>query len=91
VNAIVAGLEVDFLWPEAGLVVEADSKRHHHTRLAFERDRARDAILLRHGLRVLRLTYARIARDADAVGADLLALTRAGRLSVRMERKGVPR
>jgi very-short-patch-repair endonuclease len=77
VNATVAGLEVDFFWPAAGLVVEADSRRHHHTRQAFERDRERDAILLRHGLRVLRLTYARIVGEPDSVGADLLALTAA--------------
>jgi hypothetical protein len=89
VNAVVAGLEVDFFWPAAGLVVEADSRRHHLTRRAFERDRERDAILLRHGLRVLRLTHARIVGDPASVAADLLALTGAGRLSVHMERKGV--
>ena len=31
VNARVAGLEVDFHWPSARLVVEADSRRHHLT------------------------------------------------------------
>jgi hypothetical protein len=91
VNAIVAGLEVDFYWPASGLVVEADSRRHHLTPSAFERDRERDAILLRHGLRVLRLTHARIAREPDAVGADLLALASAGRLPVHMERKRAQR
>jgi very-short-patch-repair endonuclease len=91
VNARVAGLEVDFYWPAAGLVVEADSRRHHHTRMAFERDRQRDAILLRQGLRVLRLTYARIVREPASVGADLLALTSAGRLSVPTERKRAQR
>ncbi len=87
VNAVVAGLEVDFYWPASGLVVEADSRRHHLSPSAFERDRERDAILLRHGLRVLRLTHARIEREPGAVGADLLALTSPGRLSVPGERK----
>jgi very-short-patch-repair endonuclease len=91
VNAMVAGLEVDFYWPASGLVVEADSRRHHLTPIAFERDRERDAILLRHGLRVLRLTHARIVREPDAVGADLLALTSPGRLFVPGERKRAQR
>ena len=33
VNAVVAGLEVDFYWPASGLVVEADSRRHHLRRV----------------------------------------------------------
>ena len=74
VNARVAGLEVDFYWPEARLVVEADSRRHHHTAAAFERDRARDAHLMLHGLRVLRLTSRRIAGQPEAIGATLLRL-----------------
>ena len=91
VNAVVAGLEVDFYWPASGLVVEADSRRHHLSPSAFERDRERDAILLRHGLRVLRLTHARIEREPGAVGADLLALTSPGRVSVHRERKRAQR
>ena len=49
VNRRVAGLEVDFLWRGRRLVAEADSRRYHATRHAFERDRERDAILLVHG------------------------------------------
>jgi hypothetical protein len=71
VNARVAGLEVDFLWPAARLVVEADSRRHHLTAAAFERDRERDAHLMLHGLRVLRLTSRRIVTEPDAVGDTL--------------------
>lgn len=74
VNARVAGLEVDFYWPHARLVVEADSRRYHHTSAAFERDRERDARLMLHGLRVLRLTSRRIARAPDAVGETLTRL-----------------
>jgi very-short-patch-repair endonuclease len=37
----VGGFEVDFLWRERRLIVETDGFRHHRTRRAFERDRAR--------------------------------------------------
>jgi very-short-patch-repair endonuclease len=80
VNARVAELEVDFYWPDAQLVVEADSRRHHDTRAAFERDRERDARLLVHGVRVLRLTHRRISHAPAEVGGTLLALTRARRV-----------
>jgi very-short-patch-repair endonuclease len=78
-NARVAGLEVDFYWPAARLVVEADSRRYHLTSAAFERDRERDAQLMLHGIRVLRLTSRRIAAEPDGVAATLTALTRCAR------------
>ena len=37
INALVAGHEVDALWPEARLIVELDSWEHHRDRAAFER------------------------------------------------------
>jgi len=67
-NVPLAGLEVDFLFP-GGLVVEADGRRHHEGRLAFERDRERDATLLVAGHRVLRLTHRRIVREPAAAAA----------------------
>jgi hypothetical protein len=42
VNTIVEGCLVDFCWPGDRLIVETDG-RHHLTRAAFERDRARRA------------------------------------------------
>jgi hypothetical protein len=80
VNRRVAGLEVDFLWREQRLVAEADSRRYHATRLAFERDRERDAWLLLHGLRVVRLTERRLTSDPRGV-ADLLAALLGTRVS----------
>jgi hypothetical protein len=74
VNARVAGLEVDFLWPSARLVAEVDSRRYHATRRAFERDRERDAILLLHGYRVIRFTERRIVATPDEIGATLRRL-----------------
>jgi very-short-patch-repair endonuclease len=57
VNEMVEGLEVDLLWEAPRLIVELDGFEFHRDRLAFERDRERDALLLRSGYRVLRFTY----------------------------------
>lgn len=79
VNARVQGHEVDFLWPQQRLVAETDGHRHHGTRAAFERDRARDAQLLVAGYRVVRFTYAQVRDEAAAVAATLrLLLARPG-------------
>jgi very-short-patch-repair endonuclease len=56
VNQLIAGKEVDFLFAEQRLIVETDSWRYDKTRRAFEDDRARDALLLAHGYRTLRIT-----------------------------------
>ncbi len=74
VNAIAAGHEVDFLWRGHRLVVEADGHEDHGTRIAFERDRARDAHLMLHGLRVLRVTYRRLVDEPREVAATVRAL-----------------
>jgi very-short-patch-repair endonuclease len=72
VNAIVEGFEVDFCWPDERLVVETDG-RHHLTRAAFERDRARDAFLLVRGWRVMRFTGRQVRRDTEEVAALVLS------------------
>jgi very-short-patch-repair endonuclease len=76
VNAHVAGLEVDFLFPRERLVAETDGWRYHRGRLAFERDRRRDATLLRSGYRTLRLTHAQVVEDAPTVVQTLRAALR---------------
>ena len=76
VNGRVHGYEVDFHWPAQRLVVEADSRRHHATRAAFEADRARDADLLVAGYRVVRFTYAQITDGHHAAARTLRALLR---------------
>ncbi len=60
-------LEVDLLWPEERFVVEADSRRHHGTEIAFERDRRRDRELLRAGYGTLRPTWQQLEREPEAV------------------------
>jgi very-short-patch-repair endonuclease len=74
VNHIVEGEEVDFLWPDQRLVVEADGRSTHLTRQAFERDRAKDAKLTLAGYRVVRFTYRQILHASRAVAATLDAL-----------------
>ena len=74
VNAVVEGLEVDFFWPAARLVVETDGFEHHRTRAAFERDRERDALLARRGIRVLRFTDRQVTGEPATVAATVAAL-----------------
>jgi very-short-patch-repair endonuclease len=77
VNARLHGYEVDFHWPQQGVVVEVDGYQFHSSRDAFERDRRRDADLQSQGLSVLRVTwrqvveepYATVARTARALAS----------------------
>jgi hypothetical protein len=72
VNHRVEGFEVDFCWPEERLIVETDGGRHR-TAAAFERDRARDALLTALGWRVMRFTAKQVRRDPDRVAALVLS------------------
>jgi hypothetical protein len=71
VNAVIAGFEVDFFWPQLRLVVETDGAAAHLTPTAFEADRRRDAALQAAGVKVLRFTHRWIAEDAGNVIATL--------------------
>jgi very-short-patch-repair endonuclease len=72
-------IEVDFLWPEAKFVVEADSRDFHATHVAFERDRWRDRELMRAGYASLRVTHREAEQEPEAI-ADTVATTLAVRL-----------
>jgi very-short-patch-repair endonuclease len=74
VNAQVAGLEVDALWPKHRLVVELDGYAFHHHRASFERDRERDAVLQLAGHRVLRMTHRRLELEPVAVAATVRSM-----------------
>jgi very-short-patch-repair endonuclease len=80
VNARVGPYEVDFLWRDRHLVAETDGFRHHGHRDAFERDRARDALLHGLGFRVMRFTHRQVA-DRTPVVAVLRPLLAQGTLS----------
>jgi predicted transcriptional regulator of viral defense system len=49
---------VDFVYRDAKLVIEADSRLHHSSLTDFESDRTRDNRLMAAGWRVLRITWA---------------------------------
>jgi very-short-patch-repair endonuclease len=73
--------EVDFLWPDVGLVIEADSRRYHQTRHAFEEDRRRDRRLRLAGYEPFRITWRDVELAPAAVGAEIAALYEAVRSS----------
>jgi very-short-patch-repair endonuclease len=73
-NTMVAGWEVDALWPRHGLIVEVDGFAYHGNRAAFERDRRRDAALTAAGYRVVRITWRRLVHEPHAVVALLAQL-----------------
>jgi very-short-patch-repair endonuclease len=56
VNTWVGSHEVDFYWPEAGLVLEFDGGAVHRTTRAFYDDRQRDRTLATQGIHVVRAT-----------------------------------
>jgi very-short-patch-repair endonuclease len=77
-NARVGGLEVDFLWREAGLAVEVDGYAFHASLERFEGDRVRDADLAARGILVIRVTWRQIRDEPAAViGRVARALGRA--------------
>ncbi len=73
-NVDLNGIEVDALWRPQRLVAELDGRATHLTARAFERDRARDARLLLHGLRVVRLTWRQVTREPQATARLLRGL-----------------
>lgn len=78
VNNSIEGMEVDFCWPAARLVVEADGWGVHRTHAAFQRDRRRSALLSMRGWTVTRFSDADIVRDRRYVEATLRTLIRNG-------------
>lgn len=68
-NEEVLDYVVDFLWPDAAVIVEVDGRQSHGTRAAFQRDRSRDARLTATGYRCLRFTH-RDMTDTPAVVAN---------------------
>ena len=75
-STIVAGLEVDALFPEEKLIVELDSWGYHSDRAAFERDRERDATTLAAGHVTIRITWERMHARAAQEAARLHKILR---------------
>jgi len=72
--------EVDFYWPDLGLVVETDGLRYHRTPAEQARDRLRDQTHTAAGLTPLRFTHEQVRYEPDHVLA-ILAQT-ASRLAI---------
>lgn len=67
-------IEVDFLWRDAGLIVETDGRRYHDTMSAFEDDRRRDQLLVLNGWRVIRCTWRQVVGDPEGLAHTLRAI-----------------
>jgi very-short-patch-repair endonuclease len=77
-NHPIGRYRVDFLWLDQRLVVETDGWAGHGHRMAFERDRARDAELQAQGFAVLRFTWRQVQDETLLVTvriAQVLART----------------
>ncbi|MGB7588938.1 MAG: type IV toxin-antitoxin system AbiEi family antitoxin domain-containing protein [Solirubrobacterales bacterium] len=66
-KAQVNGFEVDFFWPDLGLVVETDGLRYHRTPSAQARDRLRDQTHTAAGLTPLRFTHYQVKYESAHV------------------------
>ncbi|MGC1166680.1 MAG: type IV toxin-antitoxin system AbiEi family antitoxin domain-containing protein [Solirubrobacterales bacterium] len=60
---MVNGFEVDFYWPDLGLVVETDGWRYHRTASAQTRDALRDQIHTASGLTSLRFSHYQVKHE----------------------------
>jgi very-short-patch-repair endonuclease len=67
-------LKPDFLWRDAGLIIEADSRRFHDTASAFQYDREREQLLQLDGWRVSRCTWGQVEREPRRLGHTIKAL-----------------
>jgi very-short-patch-repair endonuclease len=72
----VNGFEVDFYWPELGLVVETDGLRYHRTASTQSRDALRDQTHTAAGLTTLRFTHRQVKHEPARVHAVLVKTAR---------------
>lgn len=59
--------EVDFYWPDLGLVIETDGLRYHRTPAEQARDRLRDQAHTAAGLTQLRFTHEQVRYEPEYV------------------------
>jgi very-short-patch-repair endonuclease len=70
-NTFIGGLEVDFFFPHAKLVIETDGKRFHNTDFARRNDAAKQAALEAAGYRVVRITWDQVTTDEERTAMRL--------------------
>lgn len=75
-GARLNGFEVDFYWPDLGLVVETDGLRYHRTPAQQARDRLRDQAHTVAGLTPLRFTRAQVRFEPGYVRETLRRVAR---------------
>ena len=80
----VNGFEVDFFWPELGLIVETDGLRYHRTPSAQASDARRDRAHVIAGMSPLRFTHYEIRYEKRKVRVALLGVTKMLRRRVRL-------
>lgn len=68
---VVNEFEVDFFWPDLGLVVETDGLRYHRTPAEQARDRLRDQAHTAAGLTQLRFTHEQVRYEPEYVSRIL--------------------
>jgi very-short-patch-repair endonuclease len=72
-KAEVNGFEVDFFWPDLGIVVETDGLRYHRTPSTQARDHLRDQTHTAAGLIPLRFTHRQVKYERAHVRGVLRA------------------
>lgn len=70
-NVLVHGLRVDCWYAGPRLVLELDSRAHHTRRKEFEADRARDRLLKRHRIEILRFVWRDLELDDPLAAQDI--------------------
>jgi very-short-patch-repair endonuclease len=64
---MVNGFEVDFFWPDLGLVVETDGWRYHRTPATQSRDALRDQTHTAAGMTALRFSHYQVRYEPEHV------------------------
>lgn len=79
-HLVVDGISMmpDFLWRDARLIVEADSRRVHGTITAFEKDRQRDQRLAVAGWTVIHVTWHQVTHEPGRLTQTLRTLLSRG-------------
>lgn len=72
----VNGFEVDFFWPNLGLIVETDGLRYHRTPATQARDVRRDRAHVLAGMTPLRFTHYEIKYERSRVETELTRIAR---------------
>jgi hypothetical protein len=70
-NIYIDHWEIDRFWPEHNLAVELDGRPYHIAVADMEKDRTKDAALLRRGVTPLRFTDFRVNHDPRGILSDV--------------------